>query len=229
MAALKGQVEAGAILYKTFCFVFEEVIKILDKGKNLVKMAQKDVPPVHPEKSYKLACILVMKNYLQRNVCFLLTVLHSSLKDTWFSAGVERWNRMEDALDKNAKESFDYYCYYYCHYYYYYCVYVYVWWGRARVPQCVCGGQRTTSWGWFSPSTFMWAPGIELWVPHLCSKLLYLWSPLARPRYMWSVSTNTQLASPPPTFPHPPPLLSLGHSLRNFREGSVFALKHHPF
>lgn len=29
---------------------------------------------------------------------------------------------MEDALDKNAKESFDYYC----HYYYYYCVYVYV-------------------------------------------------------------------------------------------------------
>jgi hypothetical protein len=148
---------------------------------------------------------LVMKNYLQRNVCFLLTVLHSSLKDTWFSAGVERWNRMEDALDKNAKESFDYYCYYYCHYYYYYCVYVYVWWGRARVPQCVCGGQRTTSWGWFSPSTFMWAPGIELWVPHLCSKLLYLWSPLARPRYMWSVSTNTQLASPPPHLPPPPP------------------------
>lgn len=33
---------------------------------------------------------------------------------------------MEDALDKNAKESFDYYCYYYCHYYYYYCYYCHV-------------------------------------------------------------------------------------------------------
>lgn len=35
-----------------------------------------------------------------------------------------------------------------------YCYYLFEW---MHVPQGVCGGQRTTSWSWVSPFTFMWA------------------------------------------------------------------------
>lgn len=30
------------------------------------------------------------------------------------------------------------------------------------VPQCACGGQKTTSWDWSSPSSYTWVPEIEL-------------------------------------------------------------------
>lgn len=32
----------------------------------------------------------------------------------------------------------------------------------------MCRGQRTTLWKWFSPATFSWVLGRELWSPGFC-------------------------------------------------------------
>lgn len=45
-------------------------------------------------------------------------------------------------------------------------------WVCGFMPLCAWGGQKTTSWDWFSPSTFTWIPGIDR-VVGLARSLLY--------------------------------------------------------
>lgn len=51
----------------------------------------------------------------------------------------------------------------------------------------ICGGQRTTSWSHFSPSTYMWAVGLQLRLPGLCGKCCY---PLSHLANSWSILLN---------------------------------------
>lgn len=54
------------------------------------------------------------------------------------------------------------------------------------VPQYVCRGQRTTLQTVYSPLTFMWVLGIELWLLGLHGKCLYPLNLLSSPRILIS-------------------------------------------
>lgn len=52
----------------------------------------------------------------------------------------------------------------------------------GTMPQRICGGQRTTSWNWFSSPSFRRVPGIDLRFSGFRGKSFYLYSLLGSPK-----------------------------------------------
>ena len=61
------------------------------------------------------------------------------------------------------------------------CVHMHVY-KHTCAMMCVCGGQRTTLYAQFFPSTYTCILGLEYRLPGLYSKLLYLRKPSCQPQ-----------------------------------------------
>lgn len=88
-------------------------------------------------------------------------------------------------------------------------IHSFVWWGKY-MPQCGCGGHRTTCLSWFSPSN-MWVPGTQL-----------VSSVLEQGPLLWLSPSIINLKAPPWIYSELPVLLNTAHPVSSMGQRKSF-------